>query len=136
MVQSSFNFIFNAFEVIQSKFKELADSIANNPQALNYEKFNWVKQKNQHEIDFVEYYLNQPQQLLVMPQMKINFIAIEYFHLTTILLYLYSVLKFLRNYNFTQFFLFFIQIYSTFQIYFQCLVIIFNYLKLLRIIKG
>ena len=85
MVQSSFNFIFNAYEVIQSKFKELADSIANNPQALNYEKFNWVKQKNQHEIDFVEYYLNQPQQLLVMPQMKINFIAIEYFHLTTIL---------------------------------------------------
>lgn len=130
MVQSSFNFIFNAFEVIQSKFKELADSIANNPQALNYEKFNWVKQKNQHEIDFVEYYLNQPQQLLVMPQMKINFIAIEYFHLTTILLYLYSVLKFPRNYNFSQFFLFFIQIYSTFQIYFQCLVIIFNYLKL------
>ena len=132
MVQSSFNFIFNAFEVIQSKFKELADSIANNPQALNYEKFNWVKQKNQHEIDFVEYYLNQPQQLLVMPQMKINFIAIEYFHLTTILLYLYSVLKFLRNYNFSQFFLFFIQIYSTFQIYFQCLVIIFNYLKLFK----
>lgn len=132
MVQSSFNFIFNAFEVIQSKFKELVDSIANNPQVLNYEKFNWVKQKNQHEIDFVEYYLNQPQQLLIMPQMKINFIAIEYFHLTTILLYLYSVLKFPRNYNFSQFFLFFIQIYSTFQIYFQCLVIIFNYLKLFK----
>ena len=132
MVQFSFNFIFNAFEVTQLKFKEPVGLFANNPMWLDFEKFSQVKQKNWHESDSVKYYLGQQLQLLIVLRMTLSFAAIKNFHLTAILLYLYLALKFLKNYNFNHFFLFSIQIYSTFQIYYQYLVIISNYLKLFK----
>lgn len=132
MVQSSSNFIFNAFEATQLKFKEPVGLIFNNLMYFNFEKFNQVKRKNWCEGDSIKYYLGQLQQLLIEPQMMLSFVAIRNFHLVIILLYLYQVLKFLKNYNFNQFFLFSIQIYSTFQTYFQYLVIISNYLKFFK----
>lgn len=129
MVQSFSNFIFNAFEATQLKFKEPVDLIVNNLMYFDSKKFSQVKQKNLHEDDSIKYYLGQLQQLLIELQMMPNFIITKNFHSVIILLYLCQDLKFLKNYNFNQFFLFSIQIYSPFQIYFQHLVIISNYLK-------